>query len=240
MKPINEARWIHAFIFLIVFPIGALAIPPGDNNATPYFAIEDPELNADALDPKSTTPTQAPGFTPSSSAVNPAPLTGREKFHFYLRSTCGPFPVLASLAGSGIRQAWDSVPEWGQGMEGYGKRVSSSLAQKAVKGSIHLGIASLLHEDPRYFASGRSGIWRRTLYAVGKTFVSQKISGGIRFAYSRFAGAYGAAIISRQWHPEEHRGIGDCLAAGAVSISLDVAGNVFSEFWPSLKKLMHR
>jgi hypothetical protein len=240
MKSINEARWIHAFLFFIIFPIGALAIPPGDNDAPSYFAIEGPELNADALDPMPTAPTQAPRFAPSSSALNPAPFTGREKFHFYLRSTFGPIPVLASLGGSGIRQAWDSVPEWGQGMEGYGKRVASSLAQKAVKRSIHLGIASLLHEDPRYVASGRSGIWRRTLYAVGKTFVSQKISGGTRFAYSRFAGAYGAAIISRQWYPKDDRTAGDIFSAGVISISLDVAGNVFEEFWPSLKKLLPR
>lgn len=242
MQRINRARWTPAFIFLIAFPIGALAIPLEDTDAPRYFAIEGPDPNADVLDPMPipTTPTQAPGLAPRASLVNPAPITACEKFHFYLRSTFGPTSILASLAGSGIRQAWDSVPEWGQGMEGYGKRFASSLAQKAVKRSIHLVVGSLLHEDPRYFASGRSGIWRRTLYAVGKTFVSQKNSGGTRPAYSRFVGAYGGAIISRQWYPKGGRTTGEFFSAGAISIGLDAAGNVFEEFWPSLKKLIHR
>ena len=172
--------------------------------------------------------------------MNPSPTKGHSTFRFYLKSTYGPTAIMSSMAGSGIRQAWDSVPGWGQGMEGYGKRFASSFAQKAVKRSLHFAIGSLLRENPRYLASGRSGIWKRTLYAIGATFVSQKNSGGSRPAYSRFAGAFGAAIISRRWHPESNRAVLDCFTAGTISIGLDVAGSVFSEFWPSLKKLLPR
>ncbi len=168
------------------------------------------------------------------------PLNGSEKAVYYLRETYGPLSVVSSLAGAGINQARDDVPEWGQGMEGYGKRFSSSFGHKAVKRSIQFGIGAFLHEDPRYFASARSGIWPRAIYAVGQTFVSHKDFGGIRPGYSRFIGIVGGVYVSRQWHPADDRTAEGYISAVASSIGWDVAKSVFAEFWPDLKKLFHR
>lgn len=125
-------------------------------------------------------------------------------------------------------------------MEGYGKRFASSFGQKAVNRSIRIGLNGVLHEDPRYFTSGRSGIWGRTLYAVSQTFVAHKDSGGTRIAYSRFAGDFGAAYVSRQWHPDSYHTTGDYLTSGITSVGIDAAKNVFSEFWPDVKRILHR
>jgi hypothetical protein len=182
---------------------------------------------------------QTPGSLPRVSTVQPAPLTGSEKWHYYLRSTYGPKSFGYTIAGAGIKQAQGSVPEWGGGMEGYGKRFASSFGQKVVNRSIRIGLKGLLHEDPRYFASGRSGIWSRTLYAVGQTFVSHKDAGGARFAYSRFAGSFGAAYVSRQWYPDSYHTTSDYLTSGFESVGIDAAKNVFSEFWPDIRRLLH-
>jgi hypothetical protein len=168
-------------------------------------------------------------------------LTGKEKLHYYFKSTYGPETITFNLAGSAINQARDYVPEWGQGMSGYGKRFASSLGHKAIKSSLHLGMGALLHEDPRYFSSGRSQIWRRTLYATGQVFVAHKDSGGLRPSYSRFAGIAGGALISRQWFPDaEDRTATRYASVCAISLGLDMARNVFSEFWPDIKKLFRK
>jgi hypothetical protein len=143
------------------------------------------------------------------------------------------------LTGAGINQARDAVPEWGQGMAGYGKRFASSFAQKAVDRSIRLGMGALLHEDPRYFASNKSGILKRTLYAAGQTFVAHKDSGETRFAYSRFVGVFSAAYISRQWYPDAYHETGHYLSATAVSLGINIGKTVFFEFWPDVKRMFH-
>jgi hypothetical protein len=182
---------------------------------------------------------QTRGSLPRVSTVQPAPLAGREKWHYYLRSTYGPKSFGYTIAGAGIKQAQGSVPEWGGGMEGYSKRFASSFSQKVVNQSIRIGLNGLLREDPRYFASGRSGIWSRTLCAAGQTLVSHKDSGETRFAYSRFAGDFGAAYVSRQWHPDSYHTTGDYLTSGFSSVGIDAAKNIFSEFWPDIRKWLH-
>lgn len=168
------------------------------------------------------------------------PLTAKEKLHYTIKSTYEPSSIAFTLMGAGIKQAYDSVPEWGQGMEGYGKRVASAFGRKIVRRYIEIGMETLLHEDPRYFASEQSGIWRRSMYAASRAFVANKDGGGIRPGYSRFVSAFGSAYISRQWYPENRRNTEEYLKSGAISIGLDAAKNLFYEFWPDAKKLLHR
>ncbi len=228
-----------ALLFLIVLAGPAMALEiPFDDSELP-FALSTPDSGQGA-------PVETPAAaendnaSPEPQANAPAlkPLTGKEKFRYFLGSTFGPMSFMSSVAGTAIRQGIDSVPEWEQGMEGYGKRFASSFGQKIVEQTLQQGTGALLREDPRYFNSGRQGIFRRTIYGIGTTFVSHKDSGGIRPAYARFIGAFGAVWISRQWYPQSHATAGDYITSGAISISLDVAGNVFNEFWPDLKKLI--
>jgi hypothetical protein len=180
---------------------------------------------------------------PLEKSGNPAgvrELTAKERLDYTLRTAYDLNSIVASLAGSGIKQARNSVPEWGQGMSGYGKRFGSSLGQKAIKQSIRFGLGTLLHEDPRYFSSGRRGIWRRALYATSRSFVSTRDCGGIRPGYSKFVAAFGGAYLSRQWYPENKQNVSEYLSSGGISIGLDAAKNVFHEFWPDLKRLLKR
>ena len=165
-----------------------------------------------------------------------SPLTPGEKSRIYLQSTVGPMSIFASVFSSGYNQAVDSVPEWGQGMEGYGKRFASSIGQKAVDNTTNFGLKILLREDPRYFYSNRRGIRPRTFHAIGETFVAHKDSGGTRLNYSGFAGVASGVFVSRQWRPETSRTTVDYITGAAVSVGAQAAKNVFTEFWPDIKK----
>jgi hypothetical protein len=194
-----------------------------------------PVLNSENLNP---------GLFAASSTALPAiprsPLTGKEKFRLYLHHIAGPQAFASTISAAGIGQARDSEPEWGQGMEGFGKRLGSRFAARVIKNSIHDGLGGLLHEDSRYVYADRPGIWRRALYAAGQTFVAHKDFGGTRFAYSRLIGILGATCLSRQWHPEADRTLGRYVSAGAIWLGLETAQTVFAEFWPDIKKkLLH-
>ena len=209
------------------------------NHAVKRFSLN--ATNPSSPDPSSNpsaSNNQAPQSIPRAT-VQPAPLTGPEKFRYYLRTTYGPGSFAYTFAGSWINQARDAVPDWGQGMEGYGKRFGSSYGQKVIKNTIRLGLVEAMHEDPRYFASDRSGIWNRTEYAVWQTFLSHKDSGGTRPAYSRWISGFTASYAAHQWYPDSYHDVGDYLEGGGISFGLDIAKNVWSEFWPDVRRKLH-
>ncbi len=167
-------------------------------------------------------------------------MSRREKFSYYLRSTCGWDGVAWSVAAAGFSQALDSVPEWGQGMQGYGKRLGSRSAQRAIKNSIEAGAGVLLNENPRYTPSRRSGIWKRGLYASSRTFLSQPDSGGIRPGYSKLIAIVGATYISRQWWPKAYRTASEYAWGSAVGLGMEAGKNIFAEFWPDIRRWLRR
>ena len=171
-----------------------------------------------------------------SGEMDYSPLTNGEKFHLYLKSTVEPISFFASAFSAGYNQAVDSVPEWGQGMSGYGKRFASSLGQGEVDKTVRSSLKILLREDPRFFYSNKQGVRARTLHALGETFVAHKDSGGTRPDYSSFVGIASSLYISRQWRPENERTAEEYIKSAAISIGVQSAKNVFMEFWPDIRK----
>jgi hypothetical protein len=212
---------------------------PGQSNTihdfTLYAASNTSKQTANSLP---STNTQTPSSLPR--VVQPlAPMSGEEKFHHYLRTTYGPGSLAYTAFTAGISQANGSVNQWGGGMEGYGKRFASSLGQKAVSRSVWQGLGYLMHEDPRYFRSDRSGIWNRSFYAATQSLISHKDSGGTRIGYTKLIGAFSGGTVARQWYPDSYHTTGDYLSAGAISVGWNMARNVFSEFWPDIRKWLH-
>jgi hypothetical protein len=171
---------------------------------------------------------------------NPAspylPMTKKEKFHFYLKTTFAPQQFLFSAASAGIKQAYDSVPEWGQGMEGYGKRFGSTYGKNAIGYTISFGVGLMLREDPRYFKSHNSGLWKRGLHALGQSFIAHADSGRIHPGYSNFISITASEYVSQQWHPENERTTRNYLEGVGISFGTNIAQNIFQEFWPDIKK----
>jgi hypothetical protein len=90
----------------------------------------------------------------------------------------------------------NSPTEWGKGGDGYRKRVSSSVASSGIRAALAFGLDSTLHQDPRYFRSDSTGLWRRTRHALRGTILTRTDSGGETLSTWRLGSAYGAAFIS--------------------------------------------
>jgi hypothetical protein len=187
------------------------------------------------------TQTVPPAPDPALSVKpKPAPMTGDEKFRFYLKGTFGVTNIFRSVASAGINQAQDHPTEWGQGMRGYGHRLGAKFAQHSIKRTIQFGVGAALEEDPRTYSSGRIGLWPRTVYAVTTTFVTPMDDGRSRPAIGRLTGAFAAGMISRSWYPERERDVSHGLRAGAISIAQDAGFRLLREFWPDIRrKLRH-
>jgi hypothetical protein len=78
-----------------------------------------------------------------------APLTTKLKFHLAWKSSADPITIAGTAFLAGLQQAGDQYPEFGQGMEGFGKRLGAGygdvLTSTFLSGAI---FPSLLHQDP--------------------------------------------------------------------------------------------
>jgi hypothetical protein len=106
--------------------------------------------------------------------------------------------------------------------------------------TIGFGIAALDHENTRFVPSNEKGIWRRTLHAVTGTFVSRDDDGDTMPAFSRIAGAYGAAFIANAWVPKSQDNTGYALERGSTALLSSAGWHVIEEFWPDIHKALHR
>ena len=165
---------------------------------------------------------------------DPANLTEKGRFHLYLLSAGGPVPLLGEAFGAGISQWRNSPPEWGQGWGAYGERYGSNLAYNGIRQTISYGISIPFHEDNRYFASGKHGVWGRTGYALLSTFTARHPDGQQSFSVSGVTGVIGSSAISSIWGPRSWKGAGNIAENAGVSFGVTAALNVVREFLPDV------
>lgn len=168
------------------------------------------------------------------------PLGVEDKLKVHVKRVIQPSNFLKSAAGGGIQHLRNTPREWGQGAEGYGKRVGSSLAFGASKNMVQFALDSTLHEDPRYFPTGKQGVKQRAIYAALQAVRCRTDSGRTRFAYSRVGSALSAGFISNVWEPDRVATVPQAFVRGAESIGLDAASDIVKEFWPDIKKRLRR
>jgi hypothetical protein len=199
-----------------------------------------------------------PNFLSLQNAGKVPPLTAKQKYAVVARGTFDPvqFPWWGLLAG--INQADNAEPAYGQGFEGYAKRYGTTAADGIIENFMTAAVfPSLLHQDPRFFQSGKGGFARRTGYAISRIFVTRTDSGHSQFNYSEiFGSATAAAVSTYSYHPRStylstptnpHMFIGSdrTLANTAnvwgTQVAIDTFTIVVKEFWPDIhRKLSHK
>ena len=156
--------------------------------------------------------------------------THRERFNRYLKSTVGPFRLAWSAGAAGIDQWRDHPEEWGQGMKGFGRRYASNLGQNAIHQTVTYGLDEAFGLDTGFKKSTREGFGGRLKDALLQNVTSRTKSGRRVVSVPRFAGAYSAAIISREtWYPERYS-YKDGLRAGTANLLTGFGINLLREF----------
>ena len=180
--------------------------------------------------------TQPDPSAPSLPSPCPRPYTTEGRWKDYEKRILGPTAILSSALVAAINQARNSPSAWEQGMEGYGRRVGSSMTQRAVAGSIQLGVEAALGEDSRYVLSGRDGFWPRMKDAATRSLLVPGRNGKRELAWGRLAGTFGGGFVSRAWEPSGHDGFRDGIESGGISFGLSITANVFREMTRGLSK----
>jgi|SRR5215469_10509548 len=134
------------------------------------------------------------------------PLNTRQKFRLAWKTSLDPFTFVGTAALAGVQQATNTFSGYGQGAEGYFKRLGASYAD--VVTSTYIGSAilpSVLKQDPRYFYKGKGSTGSRILYALGSPMICKGDNMRWQPNYSNVAGVFASAGISYLYYPESDR-----------------------------------
>ena len=134
------------------------------------------------------------------------PLNPKQKFRLALKTTTDPFTFVGVAALAGVEQATNAFEGYGQGAQGYFKRLGASYTD-AITGTF-VGSAilpSLLKQDPRYFYKGFGSSRSRLLYALASPVICKGDNMRWQPNYSNVAGSFASAGISYLYYPPSDR-----------------------------------
>jgi carboxypeptidase family protein len=161
------------------------------------------------------------------------PLNTRQKFQLGWKSTLDP--VSFGIAGviAGAEQATNAYSGYGQGAQGYGKRLGATYAD-FVSGTFigSVILPSVLKQDPRYFYKG-TGSWKsRFFYAVANAVICKGDNGHWQPNYSNMLGSLAAGGLSNLYYPASDRnGVGLTFENALIGIGGTAMGTVIEEFF---------
>ena len=172
---------------------------------------------------------------------NAVPLSPGQKFRLFFKSSTDPWPFLLASVVSGIGQADNSYPEWGQGAQGYAKRYGAAYTDAFIGNFFgNAVLPSILHEDPRYFQKGTGSKIGRFFWAASSTFWCKRDNGRWGPNYANVGGNLIGAAIARAYYPVSERTVGDTISDG-ITVSVEgIVGAEVIEFWPDMVRAHRR
>ena len=168
-------------------------------------------------------------------ATSHGPLSSQQKLELFAGKSLAPSRFLSSGLGAGVGQARNSLPEYGQGGAGYGKRFGSSMATGASTEFFSTFLfASLFRRDPRYFVSMRGGPWHRIGYGVSRLAVARTDGGGEGLNWPGILGPLFAESLANSYLPVTQQTAEETFRRYGVRLGFSASGNIVKEYWPTI------
>jgi hypothetical protein len=158
------------------------------------------------------------------------PLTTKLKYELSLRAATDIVSIAGDVALAGIHQAADT-PNYQQGAKGFGQRFGAAYADSF--SNIMIGdavLASLLHQDPRYFYQGTGTGGSRVMHAISYAFIRKGDNGRSQFNYSGIGGNLIAGALTNLYYPASNRGPGLVFTSSLINAGGRVADAFLQEF----------
>lgn len=199
-----------------------------------------------------------PNFLTVDANGKIVPLTAGQKFKVVARGSFDPVQIVWYAALSGISQAQNSEPGFGQGWDAYGKRFAAYAADGTIE-NFFVGaiLPSVLHQDPRFFPTTDGGFFHRAGYAATRIVVTRGDSGNRQFNCSEvFGSATASAISTFSYHPrrtflhydvgsggnlipvyaDSDRTLKNAAKVWGSQMGYDAITIVLKEFWPDIRR----
>ncbi len=179
---------------LYSFALALLLAPAALGQSFSTSALPDaPQVSATPR-PDTSTNTFTTASAPANVFVFPA---RQERAHAYLYDLIGPRAFLApaivagfdqahslkagypadGFTGSGLHPAHGTVPEWGEGFDGYAKRYADSFGQGLISTTSRYALGEILREDVTYHRCACTGAGPRAFHALSQAFIAHTQTG---------------------------------------------------------------
>jgi hypothetical protein len=184
-----------------------------------------------------------PNFQTVSDPNRPyTPLRARDKWRLFMKESADPFAFFSAAAGAGISQWHNDDPKYGVGFKPYLQRFGAAQADLTGQNFFQDGVlASLFHEDPRYFRMGPgSTVLRRIAYALSRAAITRRDSGKDSFNFSGIVGMELGIALSNAYYPPKSVNGQEVAERTFTSLTASALGNLLPEFWPDIKEKFAR
>jgi hypothetical protein len=170
-------------------------------------------------------------------ATDKGPLSSWEKFKLAANNSVSVSTLGAVLLGSAYGQAINSPSGYGQGGSGYGKRFGSGMARAASDNMFGtFAIASLLHEDPRFYVKQGLSFKQALKYSAVRVVYTRSDSGDREVNFAGLLGPLAGEALANTYWPKQNQGVGSTFARYAADIGWRFGGNLMRQYWPQVNR----
>lgn len=164
------------------------------------------------------------------------PLNGKMRWKLYLRATyTTPGIYVKTLLFATRDQVHETYPEWGDGFDGYMKRLGSRQAEFIIQNSTIAMGDGLLGWEPRYDRCRCTGVWPRSRHAMIRNFVTyNSTEKSLRPQLMPYLGAFVGRITTTTWTPGNNQWQIKGYQAVITQVPVGMGINWLSEFAPEL------
>ena len=191
-------------------------------------------------------PVSQPTADQSSTVGNPAssvPLNVKGKLRYFAVESFRPgiYPVAAFYDGLTMANPPKAYPpEWRQGFPGFARNYGDFMASWASVQGGKFVVASMLHEDPRYFTSSSRNFFARTFNAVRYVVIDRSDAGRPRLALANVAGAFAGGFVGNAYLPDPYANASHGLSRSALALTGFITSNLADEFRPEIHRLARK
>jgi hypothetical protein len=231
---------LSACVVLALAPSTALA-QAGQSTATPGTGETPPKAPEGA---SSDNILKQPGSTVAEQQVPEAAsevLTKHQKLHHWVKRSYSPYTFAGVTFDATWAQMWGDWPQYGGGMQGWGKRFGATLADTETRTFFGQFLFPVIfHQDPRYFPSHKQGLIPRAWYAGTRVLITRRDGDGTTFNTSEFAAVLATASLQNAYYPRRDKGFTETMNRFIGGVGSDATSNLLREFWPDIKKVFRK
>ena len=170
-------------------------------------------------------------------ATNQGPLTSRQKFKLAANSSISFFTIANAAGDAAYGQAVNSPSGYGQGAEGYGKRLGEEMARNASENLFGTFLlASALHQDPRFYVEENLSFMQSVEYSARRVIFTRSDSGKKEINYSGLIGPLMSEGLANAYYPDQNRTVGSTFTRYVSDIGWRLGGNLLRQYWPSINR----
>ncbi len=170
-------------------------------------------------------------------AASDKPLSAKQKLQLSVSDSLSLAAVGAAGFSAGQSQARDSLPGYGQGAEGYGKRFGAAMATSSTTQFFGTFLfATAFGQDPRFFVRENSNLRQSVRSGLRRVVITRTDQGGETLNTSGLLGPLVAQTLANTYLPDEERTTARTFQRYGTYLALRAGVNIAKQYWPTIFK----